>query len=237
MRSWSPVAHHCQKWSAYDHGGFELQPLAGRGADHWRAPERAGPSLDQPVRCLVAAAVSAGKPVLIVVAAGQPELIIPSCPASMGARSRSKIRPACSIDSARPGGDRRGMPGFSRCGRPSGAGSRGRCRTHRARPPMPNWCSSTPASTTVVPSISPCPEWWRRPLPRSPVSSGTSRDLPACAGSRSCLVGLGYTALPQTPLSAKWRGSVTQIWATVVTSAGPVEIIPRPGQSASVRPS
>ena len=61
-----------------------------------------------------------------------------------------------------------------------------------------------------------------------------SGNLPDLRGFTVLLVGIGYTAPPQAPLSAKWRSNVTQIWATVVRSAGAkVEIIPQPGQGRS----
>ena len=65
-----------------------------------------------------------------------------------------------------------------------------------------------------------------------------SGNLPDLHGFTVLLVGLGYTAPPQAPLPAKWRGNVTQIWTTVVTSAGArAEIIPQPAQGASVKTS
>ena len=62
-----------------------------------------------------------------------------------------------------------------------------------------------------------------------------SGNLPDLRGFTVLLVGLGYTAPPQAPLSAKWRCGVTRIWGTVVTAAGAKdEIIPQPGQGPSV---
>jgi OmpA-OmpF porin, OOP family len=52
------------------------------------------------------------------------------------------------------------------------------------------------------------------------------------------LVGIGFTAPPQAPLDAKWRGNLTAIWRAVVTSAGAAAVvIPQPAQGASVRTS
>ncbi len=53
------------------------------------------------------------------------------------------------------------------------------------------------------------------------------------------LVGIGFTARPQAPLDAKWRGNLTAIWQAVVASAGAaaVVIIPQPAEGASVRTS
>jgi OmpA-OmpF porin, OOP family len=61
-------------------------------------------------------------------------------------------------------------------------------------------------------------------------------NVPDLAGFTVTLVGIGYTAAPQAPLAAKWRSNLTQIWAAVLASAGAsVDIIPQPGQGASVR--
>ncbi|WP_300607055.1 OmpA family protein [Trebonia sp.] len=60
-------------------------------------------------------------------------------------------------------------------------------------------------------------------------------NLPELHRLTVVLVGLGYTAPPQAPLSAKWRASLTAIWRAVVSAAGArVRIIPQPGLSASV---
>jgi OOP family OmpA-OmpF porin len=60
-------------------------------------------------------------------------------------------------------------------------------------------------------------------------------NLPELRQLTVVLVGLGYTAPPQTPLSARWRASLTAIWRNVVTAAGAtVLVIPQPGLSASV---
>lgn len=60
-------------------------------------------------------------------------------------------------------------------------------------------------------------------------------NLPELRQLTVVLVGLGYTAPPQTPLPARWRASLTAIWRTVVSAAGAtVTVIPQPGLSASV---
>lgn len=52
------------------------------------------------------------------------------------------------------------------------------------------------------------------------------------------LVGIGFTARPQAPLDAKWRGNLTAIWQAVVASAGAAAVvIPQPAEGASVRTS
>jgi outer membrane protein OmpA-like peptidoglycan-associated protein len=60
-------------------------------------------------------------------------------------------------------------------------------------------------------------------------------NLPDLDGFTVLLVGIGYTAAPQEPLSAKWRASLTAIWTAVVSAAGAnVDVIPQPGQGPSV---
>jgi outer membrane protein OmpA-like peptidoglycan-associated protein len=62
-----------------------------------------------------------------------------------------------------------------------------------------------------------------------------SGNLPNLRGFTVTLVGIGYTAPPQIPLSANWRSNVTRIWAAVARSAGAkVEVIPQPGQGPAV---
>lgn len=61
-------------------------------------------------------------------------------------------------------------------------------------------------------------------------------DLPRLRGFTVVLVGLGYTAPPQPLPSARWRGSISAIWAAVAAAAGArVQIIPVPAQGPSVR--
>jgi outer membrane protein OmpA-like peptidoglycan-associated protein len=60
-------------------------------------------------------------------------------------------------------------------------------------------------------------------------------NLPALHQLTVVLVGLGYTAPPQVPLSAKWRANLTAIWRAVLTAAqARVQIIPQPGLPTSV---
>jgi OmpA-OmpF porin, OOP family len=202
---------------------------------HRNAP---APSLDQPVRCLVDAAVSAGKPVLIVVAAGQPELIIPKLPSVHGGSLAQQNSPRvqhsiqrfqAAIAAARP--DSPGVDDLAALAVAADA-------AHTAKAPhaelvlLDSGLNDRGALDFTVPGmVAAAP---------SEVASQLrdSRDLPDLRGFTVLLVGLGYTAPPQAPLPAKWRGNVTQIWATVVTCAGArVEIIPQPAQSASVKTS
>jgi len=61
-------------------------------------------------------------------------------------------------------------------------------------------------------------------------------NLPGLGGFTAVLAGMGYTAAPQSPLSAKWRSNLTRIWAAVLRAAGArVDVIPQPGRGPSVR--
>ncbi|MGH3393379.1 MAG: OmpA family protein [Streptosporangiaceae bacterium] len=65
-----------------------------------------------------------------------------------------------------------------------------------------------------------------------------SGNDPNLHGFGVLLVGLGYTAPPQPPLAAKWRGNVSQIWTAVIrSSGGRSELIPQPAQGGPVRTS
>jgi OOP family OmpA-OmpF porin len=53
--------------------------------------------------------------------------------------------------------------------------------------------------------------------------------LPALHGHRVTLVGAGYTAAPQAPLTGAQRAAVTQLWTSVLQAAGAsVEVVPFP---------
>ncbi len=194
------------------------------------------PSLDERSRCQVTSAISAGKPVLIVVAAGQPELITPRLASVRGGTLAQQNSPRvqqdvqrvqAAIAAARPdspgvddlaalefaadAADTDGIPHAELLLLDSGLDDRGVLDFT-----VPGLVAATPSD--VVGQLE---------------SSG---NLPHLRGFTVLLVGIGYSAPPQEPLPAKWRSNVTQIWATVVEASGArVGIIPRPGQGPSVR--
>jgi OmpA-OmpF porin, OOP family len=202
---------------------------------HRNAP---APSLDRHSRCLVTAAISAGKPVLIVVASSQPTLIIPKLTSVHGGSLAQQDSPRvqknveriqAAIAAARPrspGADdlaalavaadaarSAGIPRAALVLLDSGLNDRGALDFTE-----PGMVAANPSEVA------------------SQLKS--SDNLPDLHGFAVLLVGLGYTAPPQPPLPAKWRSNVTRIWITVVTSAGArAEIIPQPSRSASIKTS
>ena len=150
---------------------------------HRNAP---APSLDQRLACQVTGAIRAGKPVLLVVASGQPQLLTPQLQSVSGGTLAEQRSPRASRRAAHPGCDRCRTAGFSRRRRSGGAGCRGRRGAQRRATRTPNWYCSTPAWTTVALLISPCPAWWGPPRPRSPSSSRPPATCPTSAGSQCC---------------------------------------------------
>ncbi len=66
----------------------------------------------------------------------------------------------------------------------------------------------------------------------------SSHNLPELRGFTVILEGIGYTAPPQEPLTARWRTNVTAIWTAVLRTAGArVVVIPQPGLGPSIRTS
>jgi OmpA-OmpF porin, OOP family len=199
---------------------------------HRDAPE---PSPDPTLVCQLTAAIRAGEPVQIVVASGQPRLITLHLESVQGgtlAQQRSNRvqadvqRVEAAIAAARP--DSAGIDDLEAlsvaadaartAGDPraelvlidSGLDDRGALAFTE-----PGMIAASPAE--VVQQLT---------------ASGNRPDL---AGFTVLLVGIGYTAPPQAPLSAKWRANVTQIWVAVVTSAGATaEVIPQPGGGPSI---
>jgi outer membrane protein OmpA-like peptidoglycan-associated protein len=200
---------------------------------HRNAP---APALRSPLLlCQVGAAIRAGKPVWIVVASGQPRLITPRLASVTGGTLAQQDSPRAQQDvqrlqsalaAARPE-----SPGVNdlealsiaadearSSGEPraelvlidSGLDDRGALDFT-----VPGMVAATP--TEVIQQLK------------------ASGNVPDLHGFTVVLAGVGYTAAPQTPLSAKWRSNVTQIWTAVVTSAGAkVVVIPQPSEGPSV---
>ena len=198
---------------------------------HRNAP---APSLSQRLACQVAGVIRAGKPVLLVVASGQPQLHPLSLPdvnggtlAGQGSRVQAGVQHIqAAITAARPdspGADdlaalavaadaarSAGVPHAELVLLDSGLDDRGALDFT-----MPGMLGATPSEVAK--------------------QLKASSNLPSLYGFTVLLVSTGYTAPPQTPLPPKWRSKVTQTWATVLTSAGArVEIVPQPAQGASV---
>jgi outer membrane protein OmpA-like peptidoglycan-associated protein len=195
------------------------------------------PSLDQRVGCQVTAAIRAGKPVLVVVAAGQPKLTIPRLISVHGgtlAQQDSRVlqnlhRVQAAVRGARP--DSAGADDLAALAVAADA-ARSADIPHAELALIDSGLDDRGALDFTVRGMV---------AAASPEVAGQlkgSGNLPDLHGFTVLLVGLGYTAPPQAPLPAKWRGNVTRIWTAVVTSAGAkAVIIPQPAQSASVKTS
>ncbi len=193
---------------------------------HRHAP---APSLDQPVTCLVTAAISAGKPVLIVVAAGQPELIMPKLASVQGGSLAQQNSPRAQQDvqhlQAVVAGIRPGSPGVDDLAALAVAADAARSAgiAHADLIVLDSGLNDRGAMDFSVPGMVAA-------TPSEAVGElAGSGNMPDLDGFTVLLVGLGYTAPPQAPLPAKWRTNVTQIWTKLMTSAGAkAEIIPQP---------
>jgi OmpA-OmpF porin, OOP family len=202
---------------------------------HRNAPS---PSLDQHSRCLVTAAISAGRPVLIVVASGQPTLITPKLISVHGGSLAQQDSPRvqhdveriqAAITAARP--DSPGADDLAALAVAADAAHSAGI-PHAALVLLDSGLNDRGALDFTVPGLVAA-----TPSEVAGQLKG-SGDLPDLRGFTVLLVGLGYTAFPQPPLPAKWRGNVTQIWTAVVTSAGArAEAIPQPARSASISTS
>ena len=196
------------------------------------------PSLDQQSRCLVTAAISAGKPVLVVVASGQPTLIIPKLISVRGGSLAQQNSPYVQKNVTRIqdmiGAARPKSPGADDLAALAVAADAARSAgiPHAELVVLDSGLNDRGALDFAEPGMVAANP--------SEVASQlkSSDDLPDLRGFTVLLVGLGYTAPPQPPLSAKWRGNVTRIWISAVTSAGArAEIIPQPARNASIETS
>jgi outer membrane protein OmpA-like peptidoglycan-associated protein len=200
---------------------------------HWNAPK---PSLDPRLVCQVAAAIRAGKPVRIVVATGQPYLISPQLASVKGGTIAQQNSPRvqqdvqriqAAIASARPD-----SPGVDDLAALSVAADEARSAgdPHAELVLIDSGLDDRGALDFTVPGmVSATPAEVAQQLK-------ASGNMPDLRGFTVLLIGIGYTAPPQAPLSAKWRSNLTQIWAKVLRPAGAkIEIIPQPGQGPSVK--
>jgi outer membrane protein OmpA-like peptidoglycan-associated protein len=199
---------------------------------HRNAPE---PSPDPALVCQITTAIRAGEPVRIMVASGRPRLITPHLESVTGGTLAEQNSPRVQQDvqriltaiaDARPD-----SPGIDDLEALSVAADAARTAgdPHAELVLIDSGLDDRGALNFTGPGM----------LAAAPAEVAqqlkASGNLPDLRGFTVLLVGLGYTAPPQAPLSAKWRSSVTQIWVTVVKSAGStVEIIPQPGQGPSV---
>jgi len=196
------------------------------------------PALDNRLACQVATAIRAGKPVSIVVADSRPLVITPKLMSVTGGtlaqqespRVREDVqRVRAALAAARP--DSAGVDDLAALAvAADDAHSSGMADPEFVL--LDSGLDDRGALNFTVPGVVAADP---AEVARQLRSSG---DLPDLRGSTVVLVGIGYTAAPQQPLSAKWRGNVAQIWTAVARSAGArVQVIPQPGQGPSVQTS
>jgi OmpA-OmpF porin, OOP family len=199
---------------------------------HKNAPK---PSLPARLVCQVTATIRAGKPVRIVAVSGQPRLISVRLAPVKGGSIAQQDSPRAQQDVQRVqgaiAGARPTSPGVDDLAALSIAADEARSAgdPHAELVLVDSGLDDRGALNFTVPGmVAATPAEVAQQLKES-------GNLPNLHGMTVVLVGIGYTAPPQAPLSAKWRSNVTQIWVTVVTAAGAkTEIIPQPGQGPSV---
>jgi outer membrane protein OmpA-like peptidoglycan-associated protein len=199
---------------------------------HRNAPR---PWLDSALVCQVTLAIRAGKPVQIVAVSGQPSLISLRLGSVTGGTIAQQNSPRVQQDVQRVQAaitaTRPDSPGVDDLEAISTAADAARSvgQSHAELVLIDSGLDDHGALDFTVPGV-------LAATPAEVVEQlKASGNLPHLAGFTVLLVGIGYTAPPQAPLSAKWRSSVTQIWVAIMTAAGAkVEVIPQPGQGPSV---
>jgi len=199
---------------------------------HRDAPK---PMLDPPVICQLTAAIRAGEPVRIVVASGQPQVITPQLPSQANATLAEQHSPwvrrdvllvEAAVAAARPD-----APGIDDLAALAVAAD----EVHTLGAPdadlvlIDSGLDDRGALDFTVPGL----------VAATPAEVAgqlkATGNLPDLQGFTVILVGMGYTAAPQPPLSAKWRSNITAIWVAILQAAGArVELIPQPGQGPSI---
>jgi outer membrane protein OmpA-like peptidoglycan-associated protein len=217
--------------TAAPHCGHPQSMLLIIGA-HRNAPK---PVLDSRLVCQVTTAIRAGKPVWIVVVSGQPRLITPRLASVTGGTLAQQNSPRAEQDVRRLQSAlavaRPDSPGVDDLAALSIAADEARSagEPHADLVLIDSGLDDRGALDFTVPGMVAAE-------PADVVQQlKASGNLPDLRGFTVLLIGIGYTAAPQAPLSAKWRSNVAQIWAAVVTSAGAkVVVILQPGQGPSV---
>jgi outer membrane protein OmpA-like peptidoglycan-associated protein len=196
------------------------------------------PSLDQRVACQVAAAVSAGRLVLLVEATGQPVMVKPRLLNVHGGTLAQQGSPRAAQDVARVSkavADLRPQsPGVDDLAALSVAADAARSAgaPHAELVLLDSGLDDRGALNFTMPGM----------VAADPAEVAhqlrADKNEPALRGFTLELVGIGYTSLPQPPLADKWRSNVTQIWQAVASSSGArADIIPQPAEGPSIRTS
>jgi len=183
--------------------------------------------LEPRVACLVTAAIEHGKPVILVDATGQPDVVTPRLLSVTGGTLAQQDSPRVAQDVQRVNGAIAGLrpkaPGVDDLAALDLAADAAQADgiPHAVLVLLDSGLDDRGALSFTTAGM----------LAAEP--SEVARQLTA-TGNEPHL--RGFTAPPQAPLDAKWRGNLTAIWQAVVTSAGAAAVvIPQPGAGASVR--
>jgi OmpA-OmpF porin, OOP family len=195
-------------------------------------------ALDSRVACLVGAAIELGKPVILVDATGQPDVVTPRLLSVTGGTLAQQDSPRVAEDVQRVtdtiAGLRPKAPGVDDLAALALAADAAQADglPHAVLVLLDSGLDDRGAlSFTTAGMLAAEPSEVAAQL------KATGNEL-HLHGFTVELVGIGFTARPQAPLDAKWRGSLTAIWRAVVTSAGAAAVvIPQPAEGASVRTS
>jgi OmpA-OmpF porin, OOP family len=201
---------------------------------HRDAPAPA--ALDPRVACLVTAAIEHGKPVILVDATGQPDVVTPRLLSVTGGTLAQQDSPRVAQDVRRVNdaiaGLRPKAPGVDDLAALDLAADAAQADglPHAVLVLLDSGLDDRGAlSFTTAGMLAAEPSEVARQL-------RATGNEPHLRGFTVDLVGIGFTAPPQAPLDAKWRGNLTAIWQAVVTSAGAsAVVIPQPDAGASVR--
>ena len=195
-------------------------------------------TLEPRVACLVGAAIEHGKPVILVDATGQPDVVTPRLLSVTGGTLAQQDSPRVAEDVQRVGdaiaGLRPRAPGVDDLAALALAADAAQADglPHAVLVLLDSGLDDRGALSFTTPGMLAA-----EPSEVAGQLKATGNEL-HLRGFTVELVGIGFTARPQPPLNAKWRGNLTAIWQAVVTSAGAAAItIPQPVQGASVRTS
>jgi OOP family OmpA-OmpF porin len=195
------------------------------------------PSQDPRVACLIGAAIRHKKPVMIVVADGQPKVIRPTLANGTGSLAQQNSpwvsqdlgRVEAAVAAARPDSagadDLAALVVAADAARAVGARRAWLVLLDSGLDDRGALDFTVPGMLAAVPAE---------------VAGQLKRDgdLPPLHGFTVVLAGIGYTSPPQVLPSAKWRNNITAIWKAVAAAArARVEVIPVPVQGRSVRTS
>jgi OOP family OmpA-OmpF porin len=192
--------------------------------------------LPERVACLVDAAIKRGKPVILVDATGQPDVVTPRLLSVTGGTLAQQDSPRVAQDVQRVSdaiaGLRPKAPGVDDLAALALAADAAQADglPHAVLVLMDSGLDDRGALSFTTAGLLAA-----QPSEVAAQLKATGNE-PHLHGFTVELVGIGFTAPPQAPLGAKWRGSLTAIWQAVVTSAGAsAVVIPQPSGGASVR--